>query len=274
MYNNKGYKYILFLNYTMERQLSRRAFLGNTGKIIVGTSLLGKLLERSAKASSGNDYGFLKIQNYVDSIIGTSPLEIQAYDGPSVSDDYDGSDMKIILPTSGRCSIYSDIETHKLRRDSRQPSSETPFNTKFVYNGTLAVPKEDFLEFILPYGPDWEFGSKPIIFTSDRLKYGTRVDIRDAIAHNEGIVELLDLPVGSYNPNNPYGSGTLYIGTQLLADLDGSGGVDSFDYEKMARDFGKAPDNKYVGDITGPDGVPDGVVDNFDVGRLGDDWIM
>lgn len=220
--------------------------------------------------------GVLEIQNYVDSTIGTSPLDLCHYeDSYGATDENDPLwDVGVILPTSNRCSLYSDIGTHKLRTDCRSISSTADFLVQLVYNGNLSSATPNRLEFSLPYGADWEFGNKPIIFQSDLLPYGTVVDVRRAIAENGGIVQLKDLPAGNYNPNTPYGSGILTIGTRILGDTNDSGRVDLRDYTHIAADYGKNPaEGPFVGDISGPNGVPDGNVGILDVKTYSEDYL-
>jgi len=123
-----------------------------------------------------------------------------------------------------------------------------------------------------PYG-EYHFGNKPITFSSDRLPYGPVVDVRKAIAENSGVVDLIDVPSGTYNQWAPYGTGSLEIGTRLLADLNDSGHVDLGDFALLAEDFGEEPRGQYVGDITGPNGIPDGYVNGFDLGAFCDSYL-
>lgn len=219
--------------------------------------------------------GWLEINNYVNSTIGTSPLDAVHYDDPGVSDGLDSWDVHIILPMPGRCSIYSDIETDILRRDYRKNSSTKQFDVKLVYNVSLGSDTPNHLMFDMPYVPpewDWIFGNKPIIFQSDKLPYGPVIDVRKAIAENSGIVPLEDLPAGTYSPSTPYGSGILTIGTRLLADLDDSNQVNFEDFAIWAEDWQKGP-GQYVGDICGPNGIPDSNVDSYDLMAFGEDWL-
>ncbi|MBU1260509.1 MAG: PEP-CTERM sorting domain-containing protein, partial [Planctomycetes bacterium] len=181
------------------------------GKKTLMKCLIPLMLVTPVKAN-----GWLEIRNYVDSIIGTSPVEIQHYDDPGISDEYNASwDIDIILPTSNRCSIYSDISTHKLRRDTRLNLSINPFNIKLVYNGNLLENVLNSLEFNMPYGSDWSFDNKPIYFQqsdSSGNLFGPIHNVRDIIENNEGILPLDNVPAGTYNQFDPYGGGVLDIG--------------------------------------------------------------
>lgn len=226
------------------------------------------------------DDGWLNIENYVDSTIGVDSLRPIHYDDPGISDGYNaGWDSSLINPPPGRCAIYSDISDiepnpnkNKLVKDYRQPSSTLDFNIKFVYNGTLSEAKNNYIQFSLPYGVEWEFGDKEILFQSDLLPYGPVVDIRKAIAQNSGVVPLIDLPAGTYTTSTPYGEGILTIGTRKLADLSDNGDIDLEDFTMLAQDWKKTA-GQYVGDITGASGIPDGTVDMYDLVEFVIEWL-
>lgn len=249
----------------MEEQLSRRDFLKRTGGVVASAGLVGKVLSEIAKADLINVNGWLDIEN----IIGSSHpiLSIVHYNDSGVSDGYDTFDDTWLNPPSGNSSLYSDIGTHKLSQDFRLPSSKTAFDIKLVYKGTLGSSAPNHLKFVID-DFDWKFGNKPIIFQSNRLLYGDKVDVRAAIAKNGGIVQLKDLPVGTYDPNTPYGSGILTIGTRLLGDLNDDGTINFKDQAIQADDWKKTPGGIYVGDVNGPNGVPDGVVDFNDLSKI------
>lgn len=269
------------VNYFEEKQIARRDFLKRTGGTIIGGSLVASLLEEEAKAEilATNPNGFLNIENYVDSTIGVDSLRPIHYDDPGISDGYNaGWDSSLINPPPGRCAIYSDISdieptNNKLVKDYRLPSSTLDFNIKLVYKGVLSEAKNNYIQFSLPYGAEWEFGDKDILFQSDLLPYGTVVDVRRAIAENGGIVPLIDLPAGTYDPNTPYGEGTLTVGTRILSDLVNEVGTVNFqDFAELAKDW-KKPQGQYVGDITGPNGIPDGYVDQLDLSVFSSEWL-
>jgi len=254
-------------------KISRRDFLKGTMGIILGGGLVTRVLESDARADTTNLNGWLVVNNYVNSIIGTNPLEIWHENGAGVSDGYDASyDVSFLDPVLNRCGIYSDIVTNKLRRDRRPTSSTLDFLIKLVYKGNPISAVSNHLQFSLPYGTDWEFDNKPILFQSDLLPFGPVVDVRRAIAKNGGIVPLKDLPAGSYSPSTPYGSGILTIGTRLLADLDDAIKVDFKDHSILAKDWQKSQ-GQYIGDIAGPNGIPDGNVDGRDLGAFSDSWL-
>ena len=80
------------------------------------------------------------------------------------------------------------------------------------------------------------------------------------------------LPALLLATSGEYGIGQLDIGTRLLADLDDGGKVDFGDFAIFAEDWQKGP-GQYVADICGPNGIPDGYVDNFDLSAFCDDYL-
>lgn len=262
------------VNYFEEKQISRRNFLRKIGGTIIGGSLLATLLGEEAKANPIVYTGGLTIENYVNSGAGTEILRIVHNDDVKATEGYDTLDLHFSegFP-SNRCSLYSEMSSHKLIRDHRPLGSTSDFLVKLVYKGTLSSDAPNSIKFELPYGPDFEFGDKDILFQSDLLPYGTVVDVRRAIAENGGIVPLVDLPAGTYDPNTPYGEGILTVGTRILSDLVNEVGTVNFqDFAELSKDW-KKPQGQYVGDITGPNGIPDGYVDPLDLSVFSSEWL-
>ncbi len=243
----------------------------NHWQVILWVVALSVILTGNADATA---IGVLEIQNYVNSTIGMSPLDLCHYeDSVGATDGYDNSlDVDVILPDLNRCSIYSDIVTNKLRIDCRSILSTTAFDVKLIYNGNLTSSKENRLAFSLPYGDEWKFGDKPILFQSDLLSYGSVVDVRRAISDNNGIVPLTDLAAGTYSSSTPYGSGILTIGTRKLADLNDDGTANLQDLAIMNQGW-KKTHGKYDGDISGLNGIPDGYVNEHDLSVFSEDWL-
>jgi hypothetical protein len=189
------------------------------------------------------------------------------------TDGYDnGLDSRANSQNSGYPNFYSDIPGYHLWSDVRPEDSNIPYDLKLSFRGTLTTSKPNWLEFSFPYGPDRDYGNLPITFESSRLPFGPVVDVKRAIAQNGGVVNLIDVPAGTYDQWTPYGSGELDIGSRLLADLNDDGKVDFVDYSIQVTDYGKAQ-GQYVGDIVGPNGVPGGYVDGIDLGAFTDSWL-
>ncbi|MFH1371942.1 MAG: hypothetical protein ABII09_11750 [Planctomycetota bacterium] len=210
----------------------------------------------------------------INNNLNSSIAELRVQHKVGASEGYVGGseDVLYITPQLGASGIYSDIITNKLARDARPIDSNTPFDIKLVYNGVLSSSQQNNLSFA--FGSE-SFGTKPILFQSDRLPYGPVVDVRRAIAQNSGNVPLIDLEAGTYSPSTPYNttdSNGLTIGTRLLADLDDDGKVDFKDYSLLAQDWQK-PQGQYIGDISGEFGIPDGYVDGYDLSAFCSNWL-
>ena len=230
--------------------------------LVSGIMGLGGLI-----GSVNGDSGSLRIDNKLESEVDSNKVYIQhTFDG-NPDDPWPG-----ILAGS---SIYIDNNGNQMYIDSRIENSSDPndsiFDTNLVYNGTTTESKTNSLEFSFPY-PGYEFGDKEITFSSERLPYGPVVDVRTVIA-NGGNLDLIPLEAGTYTNSTPYGEGNLEIGTRLLSDLNDSGRVDLVDYALLAKDWMNPVQGQYDADITGPNGIPDGFVDMYDLARFSSDWL-
>ncbi|MGA2093324.1 MAG: hypothetical protein ABSH16_07970 [Sedimentisphaerales bacterium] len=258
----------LILNQIKDRNISpEREKLGLVGKVLLEIGVVASIFTGSAKASEGE----LDIRNYIGS--DCSILCLIKYDGGGISEGYDSWDCIVIPPLSGQIGIGSAVEGNILGVDYRPANTLSTYDVELFYNGNVNPPKGNHLEFSFPYGSDLSFGSQDIIFDSNNLKYGKRVNVRNAIANNSGVEEMNDLPAGTYVVSAPYASGKLTIGTEPLAELNGNDIVDFADYSILANDFGK-PQEKYTGDISGPNGIPDGYVDMYDIEAFCNDWLQ
>ena len=225
---------------------------------------------------SANADGRLRFSNMAEPFSYSAYCFIKHSSDSGVSDGYDSQDLKaeFDLYFDNTIGSYSQIPGYNLCYDARPKDSNTSFNLKLFYKGTTGVRQNSLL--VNFYPPEPPFDNKPIIFESDRLPYGSVVDIRKVIENGGGgdfaTIPLIDLAAGTYTHLNPYGSAVVTIGTRLLADLNDDGIVDLPDYTDFAKDWGKGP-GQYVADISGPNSIPDGYVNNYDLGAFGDGWL-
>jgi hypothetical protein len=247
--------------------------LGLVGLLTLGAGALVTALSGSAKASL-NDWGYLDIKNNLNSKNNFVSIIRDDEYFPEAKDGVDSSDYGAFTQPIGYPNIFSNIPSgYNLSQDARSNNSTLPYDIKLGFEGTLTQPTSNWLEFTLLN--DGTFGDKPMIFYSNDLKYGRRVDVKKAITQNLGRVDLIDVNAGTYNQWTPYNatdSNGLTIGTRLLADLNDDGKVNFKDYSILANDFGKAQD-KYVGDIVGANGIPDGYVNNYDLETFCGSWM-
>ncbi len=214
-----------------------------------------------ANASDPNE-GALDIQSFLNAQASENTAR-----GARYSDFYNTIPSSPIL--SGMHNVTSFFSGQDNQYDQRPADNKEPFDIRLIYNGTITENKTSRLQFSFPYDPDYMFGDKEITFSSARLPYGSVVDIRKVIDQNGGVLSLVDAPAGT---SGEYGTGILTIGTRLLADLSDNGEIDLLDFSLLAQDWQK-PQGQYVGDITGEYGIPDGVVDIYDLVEFCSQWL-
>jgi len=274
--NNKfenSYYYQVNMKKTLEKIINKtKDFVKKNAKIGV---MLGSLAFGSVVYGSASP-GYSTLKNCLNSEY--RHVNINRDDGNffGAKDGIDDYDKWAIGQPSGFPNCYSDINdngtVYHLWSDYRAEDSNIPYDIKLSFNGTLTENKPNWLEFEFSCGEDYEFADKPITFQSDRLPYGDVVDVRRAIAQNNGRVDLIDVPAGPYNQWVPYGSGRLDIGSRILSDLNDNGIVNFEDFALLANDWMKTQ-GQYIGDICGPNGIPDGYVNGYDLSAFGDDWL-
>ncbi len=239
----------------------------------------GKVLVMLGTLAFGNSYalavpGYLSGKNCLNSKKTLVTMNRNDSFFVGATDGYDnGFDSIALSRQPGYPNFYSDISGYHLWSDVRSEDSNIPYDIKLSFQGTLPSNKPNWLEFSFPGGEAWNYGNLPITFESSRLPYGSVIDVRRAIADSNGVVNLIDVPAGTYDQWTPYGSGSLEIGTRLPCDFYEDGVINMNDFAVQANDFGKSQ-GQYTGDIVGPNGVPDGFVDYWDVGALSEVWLQ
>jgi len=221
--------------------------------------------------------GYLEVRNCLNSNKKTITINRDDINVSGAKDGYDNNDNIANSMPSGYPNCYSDIfdgQIYHLWDDFRAEDSNVPYDIKLSFEGSLGSSQPNWLEFSFPYDSygDYEFNGLPVLFQSDRLQYGGVVDVRRAIAQNNGRVDLIDVPAGNYSQWNPYGSGVLTIGTRFLGDLNDDGLVNLLDFVMLSNDWMKSG-GKYAGDISGANGVPDGNVDSYDLIAFSEGWL-
>jgi len=238
----------------------------------------GSYFAENARADP-NTAGYLTIGNCLNSH--KRNLNMNRNDGLflGAKDGFDNNDKNANgNQPSGYPNCFSDIPGYHFWDDVRSENSNRPYYAKFSFNGKLTESTQNQVEFSFPflgseYG-DYDFGNLPISFESGRLIYGKVVDVREAIDKqgNNARADLINVPAGTYDQWIPFGEGRVDIGTRLSADLNSDNKVDSNDYSILYNDFGK-PQGVYKGDISGPNGIPDGYVNSYDVNSLNRQWL-
>ena len=235
----------------------RLKWAGRFWLMILGVGLL------SMSGNAVNAQGQLSIANRVDASIGS--MTIQHVDGAS-EDPNDLFDVVWLIPPAGS-SLYSQTDTVQLSTDSRPQSNSQISPIHLVYDGQVAHTRHNQLEVSFP-APGQEFGARPITI---ELSSGRRVDIRQAIDLNGGVMVLDPLTLGFYDMATPYDSFTLRF-NRYIADLDDDGFVNYVDFALLSQDW-QLTEIESIADITGPMGVPDNSVDDFDLNIMIEQWL-
>jgi len=150
--------------------------------------------------------GWLEINNYVGTQNNNNTFVAQHLDDPDVSDNYGKYDTSFVAGSGDYSAIYSSIPSHDLRTDTRNDISDTSFNIRLLFNGTLSVPTENYLQLALPY-EGYGFEHKDNLTLE--LENGARYDVFDVINNHSGRIDLPKLPAKKYSVDMPYSSITL-----------------------------------------------------------------
>jgi hypothetical protein len=276
--------------------ISRREFLGRilkTGFVLA----IPTILTRKAKAETYNK-GRLELYNDVNDynfIKGFhTTVHASGQEGFDTKDSPYGVPWELGFETKATkiVSIISEWP-YELHGDARPIDSFTPINLELSLhqkdgNPINASSLQNWLRCVIdPMNIDYDFGNKPLTlwrrFPAEPDKLQFLADIREACA-KQGGTGIVPLP----NLNGEYASQVPYDFLQLRFDVypgnlnfsldaDGKvldGIVDMKDLAILGNDWGKQGEPKeFVGDITGPQGLPDGKVDYQDLELLTRYWL-
>jgi len=282
-----------FVEVQMKEQISRRALLGRSLK--TGLALaIPTILTRKTKADTITyNTGKLEIGNEVNDYDFDRVSHSTAH-SPGGTEDYGSWDRPYIGPriwiTQKATKIVSKdrvyTSNYELTNDARPLESFTPVNLELSLHEKDGNPisvsnLRNELKFKLPYAnpPDFaDFSPKPITlwrrFLAEPDKLQFLADIREACAKQggTGIVPLPNLD-GEYASQVPYDF--LQVRFDVYpGDFDLHSKVDLNDFSHLARDWGRQGEpREFIGDITGPLGLPDGKVDGFDLERYVRDYL-
>ena len=177
--------------------------------------------------------------------------------------------------------IFDNEVKYELKNDARPVESITPVNLEISLHsqdGSDIVMNDTRNELQIKFPvADWKFGRKPIcLYRRHFLGEGALdleflADIREATAKSPGEILILPLP----NLNGVYGSQVPYDFFQVRFEFPGDFNMDGKQNLKdMAYMEGwKQPEAGSLADITGPNGVPDKIFDEYDLGAWTDDYL-
>lgn len=265
--------------------ISRRNFLKGSLAAATGISLIKSI----AGAGEIIGPGRLDIQNYIDPANTSGLHKSMHYAG--TTEGFDDSWDRFYDPLLGpgiNSKIISTIPGYELQADVRPLESKTPINlelslhTQSGASVTVSNMENELRCAIDPTSKGWDFGIKPITLWRRDMANPDLIyflaDIREAISKSdfapEGIktarVPLPNLN-GTYNSEEPYMLAQIRFDT-FPGDFNLDGKVNLKDYPYLAGDWGQSGDG-LIGDIAGPNGVPDGKVDGIDLGAYSVEYL-
>jgi hypothetical protein len=187
--------------------------------------------------------------------------------------------------------IVSIIPGYELRVDTRPLESFTPIDLELSLHSEHDTPinvsnLENWLRCVIdPNNQEYFFNPKPLTlwrrFPAEPNNLQFLAELGEACAksnsYNENGAKIATIPLP--NLNGTYESQVPYDFLQVRFDvypgdfnLDGK--VNMKDLPYIGNDWGKKGQPlDFIGDITGPQGLPDGTVDGFDLERKIRDWL-
>ena len=238
-----------------------------------------------AQANDANNWGYLKIDVRLEGKEMGNSVGITKDDScyPDTNDLIDTHDIEEVLFWSDRSGGYSLVAGKKLGDDFRQNSSRTPVHVKGYFNGTIASENEPNITVELSWLWAEEdvgrFGDMPLISTKEDANGnniendGYRGHIRAEMAYSGpdfASINFGKLPAGTYTPDTPF----LHLRLDFdkpLADLNNDNEVNLKDYAFLAKRWRE--EGRCIADISGPNDVPDMVVDYYDLAIIARDWL-
>ncbi|MCX5632459.1 MAG: hypothetical protein NTW93_02095 [Phycisphaerae bacterium] len=190
--------------------------------------------------------------------IGTSTLTLKNIVGANeLIDIYDSTSPP--SPYANALEIYTNVEGNKLGVDAR-PVTTSGWDFDLAVKGSV-----NNIDNYLRYR---------VIDANDL--FGKTLTMYDKAIPDVKYTLLMD---GAYHnislPNLTHGTGEYAhwrLGTRILCDLNEDGIVNFKDFSILALDWGNAQ-GQYVGDISGPNEIPDGYVDYYDLSTFHDDYL-
>ncbi|MBN2270050.1 MAG: twin-arginine translocation signal domain-containing protein [Sedimentisphaerales bacterium] len=266
-------------------RINRRGFLkaGLAGAAGIALTPLIKPLENICKGDEIYRPGLLNFYNYIVDVRDKWPFWIihrqEALEEFEGDVGYDSTYLvPFDKPNSKVVSILEEkTEKIELEKDARPLESFSPINLELSVHtegDPITLSCANNLKCILPFPGEpyfYDFGVKPITlwrrFPSQPEQLQFLADIREVIAKNSGLVPLPFL-------NRTLGNQEVYEWLQVrfdvyAGDIDLNGIVDVKDLNYIGKDWKRQGQPlEYVGDITGPQGIPDGNVDARDLEML------
>ena len=247
-------------------------------------------LAGEAKANGDPNWGYLQIDVRLEGKNLNNSVYIVKDDlyYPGATDGLDpGYDTEQTLFLSNMSGAYVLIEGKKLNQEVSANSSRTGKHVKGFHNGEIPLGQEPNitveLSWLDPEPDEGRFGDMPLIATKETAdgnnieNGGYRGDIRaemDYSGPDFASIPFGKLPAGTYTPDTPF----LHLRVdfeKLIANLnstDNPSSVNLKDYVIGAKYWMQG--GPCIADISGPDGVPDFIVDMYDIAKIAEQWLM
>lgn len=240
-------------------------------------------------ADDANNWGCLQIDVRLEGKGLNNSAYIVKHDlyYPGATDGLDsGYDTEQTLFFQNMSGGFVYLENKKLNQEISANSSRTAKHVKGYYKGKIKAGSEPniIVELTWLYAEPnvGRFGDMPLIATKETPdgnnieNGGYRGDIRaemDYSGPDFASIPFGKLPAGSYTPDTPF----LHLRIdfeKLIADLDNKNPstVNFKDYVIGTKYYGE--EGRYLADISGPDGVPDFIVDIYDIAKIAEQWLM
>jgi len=248
--------------------------------VVVGTIALVKLLSGGADAKAEPNDGLMVLESFVYHHPSNNECIVEHLppnNYPGVSEGWDGYDQSANECEPNKSSTHSLIGGGRAWTNA-QPTDCNNFKIEVIYNGTITEGNEPniVLEFSLPY-PNYIFGNRSMILMQQDangvdIETGYRGDARAEINYGGGLASINfgKLPAGTYTPGTPFLHLRLDF-DKLIADLDGKDIVNLKDYAILTKYWNH--EGRCIADMYGPNGVPDLIVDNYDLAKMAEQWL-
>ena len=249
---------------------------------IIFIALLSTTIFGGADAKAEPNEGCVDLEGFVGPGSSENVLQLNHFYEqicPGISNGWDVWDSPANIAHQGRSTAHTDVDGTAAWSEYKPADTNHPFRIKVVYNGTVIEGSEPntWLEISFPFAPDYIFGDRSMILQQvdsngvDKPN-GYRGDARAEIDYGGGLASIPfgKLPAGTYAPDTPFLHLRLDF-DKLLADLNNDGVVDFKDYAIAANYWKK--EGMHISDISGPNDVPDLIVDNYDLARMASDWL-
>lgn len=233
-------------------------FVKGNAKAMIMLAGLGAGIYFMNETTPKANAGIINIKNW--STASVYKTEFNAKNIAGATEGYDGFDGSFLSgPGTPELQIYSQVEGNKLSTDAH-PIITSGWDFDLAVKGSVTNINNSLWYKVI----DANGLVGKTITMYDKAEPNTQYTlIVDSNYHN------IPLPSLTF-ANGEYAHWRL--GIRLLCDWNEDGIVNFKDFSILALDWGNAQ-GQYVGDISGPNEIPDGYVDYYDLSAFHDDYL-